>query len=198
MRKFLSGLIIGIMVSTIATAFAVSTIKEAYINPNVKITYNGQQVDTEVITAVKEGDANGSNYVPVRALSEAMGKTVSWDGETQTIRINDKIDTEAKIEKGVSGVSEGRLFERDGLQMLELDGVEYVYWISIKKVHPNISWRYFEFEGGNKLSLYNAPDNSVQDIPIIDSVPISIYNLSLYIEYDYYLNTILPLIQKAE
>lgn len=41
---------------------------------------NGQKVDPALY--------NGSIYLPIRAIGEIMGKTVSWDGATQTVFIS--------------------------------------------------------------------------------------------------------------
>lgn len=41
---------------------------------------NGQKVDPALY--------NGSIYLPIRAIGEIMGKTVSWDGTTQTVSIS--------------------------------------------------------------------------------------------------------------
>lgn len=41
---------------------------------------NGQKVDPALY--------NGSIYLPIRAIGEIMGKTVSWDGATQTVSIS--------------------------------------------------------------------------------------------------------------
>ncbi len=82
MKKFISGLIIGILVSITLTSFAASTIKTAFFNPAILLKVDGKIVDTDIITAVKEGQINGKNYVSARDLAEAMGATVTWGENT--------------------------------------------------------------------------------------------------------------------
>ena len=36
----------------------------------------------------------GTTYLPVRAVSEALGKNVSWDSETKTVMVTDNEDIE--------------------------------------------------------------------------------------------------------
>lgn len=44
------------------------------------ITYNGNKIDSDVPPYVKDG----RTLAPIRAILEALGMTVSWDGATQT------------------------------------------------------------------------------------------------------------------
>ena len=37
----------------------------------------------------------GSTYLPIRAIGELMGKTVSWDGATKTVTLSDSLVTDA-------------------------------------------------------------------------------------------------------
>jgi len=87
MRKFLSGLLICVLIATSLTAFAASKIKSAYFNDNVKLQVDGKIIDTEILTAFQEGQVNGKNYVSARDLAEALGAKVSWKQETQTIDV---------------------------------------------------------------------------------------------------------------
>ncbi|MBQ4528004.1 MAG: hypothetical protein II998_08025 [Clostridia bacterium] len=44
------------------------------------ITYNGEKIDSDVAPYVKDG----RTLAPIRAILEALGMTVNWDGTTQT------------------------------------------------------------------------------------------------------------------
>jgi hypothetical protein len=50
-----------------------------------KFKVNGNPVTSDVFNYL------GKNYVPVRDIAEMCGKVVTWDGETNTGNINDKI-----------------------------------------------------------------------------------------------------------
>ena len=66
---------------------------------NLLANYVGVQLVVDGVTVIPK-DANGNivepfivdgtTYLPVRAVAEALGREVSWDGTTQTVYINDK------------------------------------------------------------------------------------------------------------
>jgi hypothetical protein len=90
MKRFLSGLLIGIILSTLLTVFAASKIKSAFFNPKIAVTVDGKRIETEVISVIKEGEVNAKNYVSARDLAEAMGADVYWYGTGYTINVTTK------------------------------------------------------------------------------------------------------------
>lgn len=50
---------------------------------NIKLVVNGVPVQTSAEPFIY----NGTTYLPVRAVSEALGQDVSWDGETSTVYV---------------------------------------------------------------------------------------------------------------
>ena len=90
LKYFAAGLAAGLIGLT--TVYAAGGIGSAQFNAN-KVVYNGQQLDlssAQMVSIVKEGEQNASNYMPVRAVLEQMGYEVSWDGATNTVSIDDK------------------------------------------------------------------------------------------------------------
>ena len=51
---------------------------------SVNLTVNGQKITADNILY------NGTTYVPLRAVADALGKDVGWDQATNTASINDK------------------------------------------------------------------------------------------------------------
>jgi hypothetical protein len=69
------------------------------IKKNIEVTYNNIQLiidGTKITPKDVNGNIvgpfiyNGTTYLPVRAVGEALGKTVDWDGATQTVYVGDK------------------------------------------------------------------------------------------------------------
>ncbi|MCL2496068.1 MAG: copper amine oxidase N-terminal domain-containing protein [Clostridiales bacterium] len=69
---------------------------------NLEVTYNNIQLVVDGIRVVPRdvnGNIvepfiyNGTTYLPVRAVSEALGMSVTWDGNTQTVYVSEKEDS---------------------------------------------------------------------------------------------------------
>lgn len=89
--KGFKGFIIGFMCCAILTASVAyaqdSTQIEVYFN-DLKYMIDGVQKKP----IVNQGFIySGTTYVPLRFISEALGKEVSWDGETDTIWVGKKL-----------------------------------------------------------------------------------------------------------
>ena len=59
---------------------------------NIKIYVDGMKVEPKDANGrdIEPFIYNGTTYLPVRAVGEAMGKTVNWDGATQTVYLGAK------------------------------------------------------------------------------------------------------------
>lgn len=90
MKKFVMGLLIGIMLTLGVTTYAVPEIQSAIFS-DIKLIVNGEQVDSEIVSVVTTDNPNYmTNYVPARALSEALGAEVEWDGKNKVINVSTK------------------------------------------------------------------------------------------------------------
>ena len=96
MKKRFQGFIIGFVVCallTCGTVFAkqISETAELFYN-NIKIYINGG----EIVPKDANGNLaepfiyNGTTYLPVRAVAQALGQEVEWDGATQSVYIGKK------------------------------------------------------------------------------------------------------------
>ncbi|MFE5317244.1 peptidylprolyl isomerase [Paenibacillus sp. NPDC056579] len=98
MNDKVKGLLLGLSLGTLLTgtvAYASGTQIEVYFQ-NIKYMFDG----FEKKPAEDQGQGfiyNGTTYVPLRFVSEALGKEVQWDGDTQTAWIGRKIDRSAVI-----------------------------------------------------------------------------------------------------
>lgn len=61
-----------------------------YILPDLYTETENKQMDTSayIESVLLDGIEYGRMYVPIRFLAEAIGYTVGWDGETQTVTLN--------------------------------------------------------------------------------------------------------------
>ncbi|HOV26333.1 MAG TPA: stalk domain-containing protein [Pseudobacteroides sp.] len=114
MKKELKGFITGV----VTTAFIFAAVFTVFAEPvekainavynNIKLYVDGKLVKPK---DAKGNDVdpfiyNGTTYLPIRAVSEALGKTVSWDGETNSVYVGNKPEQEANETKEVKDAKE--------------------------------------------------------------------------------------------
>ncbi len=136
MKKVLKYFVVGVIILTLFMGTAIGdtitkTIEVVY--NTVNITVNGTKINADNILY------NGTTYVPLRVVSEALGKEVGWDQATKTASINDKgttpvvevkpieSATETLSQKNAVGKAESYLnvmpFSKNGLvEQLEYEG----------------------------------------------------------------------------
>lgn len=84
MKKFIAGLIFGLVISLAAVAYASDTI-QAYLFP-AKITVNGKEASMG--EEYKILNYEGHAYLPIRYVGEYIGGFVDYDEDTNTITLN--------------------------------------------------------------------------------------------------------------
>lgn len=101
MRRQWKGFVAGILaamllVGTIGTAMATVGQRTVNVDYNdIKVTLNGQAVnlvDANGVT-VEPFAINGTTYLPVRAVSSALGLDVNWNGQTKTVELSNESAT---------------------------------------------------------------------------------------------------------
>lgn len=98
MKDKLKGLFLGLSLGTILTgsiAYASGTQIEVYFS-SLKYMFDG----VEKKPTAEQGDGfiyNGTTYVPLRFVSESLGKEVQWDSDTGTIWVGKKTDLESVV-----------------------------------------------------------------------------------------------------
>lgn len=95
MIKRLQGLVVGLLVGATITGgfvFAKSGSEtiEAFYN-DIKIYVDGVKIEPKDADGkgVEPFIYNGTTYLPVRAVGEAIGKKVTWDGTTQSVYLGE-------------------------------------------------------------------------------------------------------------
>ena len=99
MKKRLQGLLVGLLIGVMligsgALAKQISETAELFYH-DIKIFIDGGQITPKDANGkvVEPFTMNGTTYLPVRAISNAFGKDVEWDGETQSVYIGKKDQT---------------------------------------------------------------------------------------------------------
>lgn len=88
-KGFIAGVLVTLLlVGSIGTAVATVGKKAVEISyNNISVTLDGKPVDLVDVNGnpVEPFMLNNTNYLPVRAVAEALGLEVSWDGATNTV-----------------------------------------------------------------------------------------------------------------
>lgn len=88
-KSFFAGMVTMLLIVCLAgTAMATTgKITKELEYRNIKVTLDGKQLDLRDAqgNSVEPFMFDGTNYLPVRALAESLGLSVSWDGSTNTV-----------------------------------------------------------------------------------------------------------------
>jgi multidrug efflux pump subunit AcrA (membrane-fusion protein) len=79
MKRFSTGLLIGLLIGVILTIPMYSLAQQP-----IKLIINGQQIQCDV----PPQNINGRVLVPARFVAEPLGATVEWDGTNKAVVIN--------------------------------------------------------------------------------------------------------------
>ncbi|MDR1160010.1 MAG: NPCBM/NEW2 domain-containing protein [Syntrophomonadaceae bacterium] len=98
MKGFMTGILAGVfLVTSISSVWGdpVGRTITAYYN-NIKIYVDGKLINPLDGSGkpVEPFVYDGTTYLPVRAIGEALGQNITWDGETQSVYIGQKPLTE--------------------------------------------------------------------------------------------------------
>ena len=106
MKNF-KGFIFGVLTTLIITLF-ITTVFAADISRtltatyrDIKITIDGTQIEPKDANGntVEPFIVDGTTYLPVRAIADAIGYTVAWDGNSNTVILTSPEEKEEKDEK---------------------------------------------------------------------------------------------------
>ena len=101
------GFVTGVLTTALlfgAAGTAYSAVKEAMIPVsyhNIKIMLDGKELEPKDPNgnAVEPFIYEGTTYLPLRAVAEALGKDVVWDGENYVVGLNTKAEEPPKEEQ---------------------------------------------------------------------------------------------------
>ena len=109
---------------------------------------NGNAVDPFVV--------DGTTYLPVRAVSEALGKTVTWDGATATVYIGEKpgaasymTDVLPAYQSAGGWYKEYSAIKSGGTESFSLGGVKYLngFAFGCNNMWPDTHWAVWNLNG---------------------------------------------------
>ena len=165
MKQRLQGIVAGLTIGSILTAgaaFAKSlteTIEVTY--DNIRIRSDGLDCETKDANgnSVEPFIFNGSTYVPIRAVSEALGKKVLWDDKEKVVYISDYTNPYSLISKPYEDCSDFSSLE---IKNNDNDNNSSLNFILKPQNSDRSFWEYiiYDIEGNNRLTCKLLPPQS--------------------------------------
>lgn len=111
---------------------------------NIKIELDGQQITPTDANgkAVEPFAVDGTTYLPVRAVSEALGVDVEWDGNTSTVKLSGSPST----------------LNKDSIQVMDI----------YKDLEDAIEYGQFILDSSSKMTVYAGDVDSGEIIKLFD------------------------------
>ena len=94
MKKFFSGILVGLLLAFIFVSVAADS--------QLKLVINGEDITATAEPIIH----NNKTYTPARAVAEALGATVEWDTKTRTVNISKHADGGDEPMEGYLGILE--------------------------------------------------------------------------------------------
>lgn len=166
MKRFLAGLIAGVVLSLAGIGFAASQ--------PVQLIVNGKAIS---FPEAPPQIINGRTMVPARPLAEALGATVDWDENTSSVIITSVTEPEVSSVPETTTIENGsvtspdpnewiglrELFEQSGAIVSTSDGV---VWIKLNDVIASFSASNVSIDGTASASV-EINGVSTMSIPVI-------------------------------
>lgn len=104
-RSYLSGIVTAVLVLGLCVPAIAATVQKQMTATykDIKIYVDGQKITPKDVNGniVEPFVSGGTTYLPVRAVGEALGKEVTWDGTTNSVYIGEKPDFVSTAERTV-------------------------------------------------------------------------------------------------
>lgn len=212
-KSFVVGIIVGIMLLSAFDVFADNKNIEAFYN-NIKLSIDGKMVELKDTkgNAIEPFIYEGTTYLPVRAIAEALGMEVKFNETTNTVELTKKEGGKVVWDDShvVSGL-EYKIIKEDSLIIQERpDGTKYVDAMSIAKqfnikdgkdILQKPSSVVVKKEEGSEIVKtvdFALKKSKTEEVVLLSNIPVDNSLGTLYlIPYDTYKNEILPKLLEA-
>jgi hypothetical protein len=198
MKKFTIGMILGLMLGLAVTAFAAVELN-VIANP-FPVLIDGAKSEVEGY------NINGFTFLKLADFKKA-GLTVKFNETDKQIEITKGVMPVSIIEQptkttdsietptpSIPVARESEFLKTVGLKGITYDGKEYVSPASITEKYQPLG--FFDYDQNTKtFNFCNTRENITNKVYLISDIKPLVIRGSSYIEYSYYLNTILPLIK---
>ena len=147
--KIVSALAIIFALSTVVLASArLVNIKVAY--DNIKVVVDGREVQFGVDSTGKKIEPfiyNGTTYLPIRAVGEALGKQVQWDQNTKTAFLGDGMVNTGEVNKALTEIM--KPFSKEKAEVIAKDEYMKKFSLGGKEYNNGILFNSYSYQKGH-------------------------------------------------
>lgn len=196
MKKFFLGLLIGIFVTAV---IPVGAAVEEYIckKAQYKVIINGEEFSHPELPIL---NYKGNTYAPFRPMLEAAGLVVEWNGDLGQAEVTtpSKDDTikEDNVKEGED--------EHMGIKPVVINDKKYFWTHHIHTYLGDSDYTFWHNSDNDTLQFVKKnefipgiePEIIIDNIPIIRFPDIPRISNYAYLEWEYFVNTLLPIISE--
>lgn len=154
-KGMISGLCIGVMISLMTAYASTGGVSKWVDYNNIKLSINGKEVVPKDANGnvVEPFTIDGTTYLPVRAVANALDLLVEWDGETNTVILNEKREDE----KNQTEITNDALYEKNGIKIV---------YSGFEKDEYKVEFKFCIENNSNKKIAVLADNETINDIMI--------------------------------
>lgn len=154
--SFILALLIAVSASATVLAVSEKTKTATLSYNNIKVTLDGKAID---LRGEKEPFIiDGTTYLPVRAIAEALGLDVSWDGNTNTVMLSSYSTTSTK---NSTSSADSTSTTKSQFQQTTPDTATYILNKNTKKFHVPSCSSVKQIKESNKGSYDGSRDELI-------------------------------------
>lgn len=183
MKKFMLGFLVG---AILFSSVPISATIEEFIcyRADYKVLINGEEYISEDLPVL---NYKGNTYAPFRSILEKAGLDVNWNAELGQAEVSSPTNAQIFDGEGTTMTTDTVKYTPDGIKAWLDQGRYTVSMASFKARYKDTE---FAFIHGDKNGQYSIAKNGEVILENVEFI-----KGTFLFDYDYYVNTILPLLQ---
>ncbi|OFK81415.1 hypothetical protein HMPREF2800_01685 [Anaerosphaera sp. HMSC064C01] len=146
--KFILALVLMLVFSTVV--FAARKVNITVTYDNIKVVVDGREVQFGKDTKGKQIEPfiyNGTTYLPLRAVAEAVGKEVKWDQNTKTAFLGDGTVDMGEVNKPLTEIM--KPFSTEKAEVIAKDEYKTKFSLGGKEYNNGILFNSYTYKKGH-------------------------------------------------
>ena len=186
-------ILISLMIGLMASSFFVyaDEIQQFILTKvNYPIIVNNQEYTNSELPVL---NYEGNTYVPLKAVGKLLSAEVKWNDELKRVEIGKNNPSRGKKEVKINDIF---------IEAVVINNIEYISVHDVSEIYYDLNYAFTNDSGSldNFRFVYDKKkDGEIVERKTLLEIPkevLTIYNGRTHIQYNYYVNNILPLMKK--